>query len=131
MRCVRWLALLVFFAMPCSARAGEPFPFGTELMLDTTPESGSKRLPMIQIEDDGSAAIDLWCGSVRAQATVGDDGAIAIMPGERNNGQCTPDRIAGDDDLLDMIAHMTKWQWKADMIELSGDVTMRFHEMTN
>jgi hypothetical protein len=125
------LAVSALAAALAPAHAGEPFPFGTELMLDTTPEPGSKRLPMIQIEDDGSAAIDLWCGSARAQATVGDDGAIAITPGERNNGQCTPDRVAGDDDLLDMIVHMTTWRWKDDMIELSGDVTMRFRQMTN
>jgi hypothetical protein len=125
------LAVLAIAAAIRPVRAGEPFPFGSELMLDTTPAPGSKRLPMIEIEDDGSAAIDLWCGSLRAQATVSDDGAIAITPGPRDNAQCTPDRVAGDDDLLDRIVHMTKWQWKGDVIELSGDVTMRFHQMTN
>jgi hypothetical protein len=47
------LAVSALAAALSPARAGEPFPFGTELMLDATPESGSKRLPMIQIEDDG------------------------------------------------------------------------------
>src|ERR1700744_6748351 len=98
---------LVVLSTPLLAKAAEPFPFGIELMLDDRPQPGSKRMPMIQIEDDGSASIDLWCGSIRAQATVGDDGSLAITPGERDNGQCSPDRIAGDDDLLDMIVHMT------------------------
>ena len=76
-RCACTLALLLVTNAALSARAGEPFPFGSELMLDTAPAAGSKRLPMIQIEDDGSAAIDLWCGSVKAQAAVGDDGTRA------------------------------------------------------
>ena len=130
-RCACTLALLLVTNAALSARAGEPFPFGSELMLDTAPAAGSKRLPMIQIEDDGSAAIDLWCGSVKAQAAVGDDGTIALTPGVRDNGQCSADRVAGDDDLLDMILHMTNWRWKGDVIEFSGAVTMRFHQMTN
>jgi hypothetical protein len=131
MRFVCLLSCLLVLAAASVAKAAEPFPFGTELMLDSKPETGSKRLPMIQIEDDGSALIDLWCGSIRAQVTVGDDGSLAITPGARDNGQCSHDRVAGDDDLLDMIVHMTKWRWKGEMIELSGDVTMRFHQMTN
>jgi hypothetical protein len=131
MRFVSLLACLVALAVPSLAKAAEPFPFGIELMLDDRPQPGSKRVPMIQIEDDGSASIDLWCGSIRAQVIVGDEGSLAITPGERDNGQCSPDRIAGDDDLLDMIVHMTNWRWKGDVIVLSGNVTMRFRQMTN
>ncbi len=75
------------------------FPFGSELLLDGKPMRGTKRLPSLSIEQDGSAEIDMWCGSVRAQATVGS-GTIAITPSARDNAQCDPERIAGDDDLL-------------------------------
>ena len=55
------------------ARAADnAFPFGTELMLDVEPLYGSKRIPMIEIEDNGAAAIGLWCSSVHASATVGE-----------------------------------------------------------
>ena len=55
----RWrfaCCLAVFIAAPalCTAIAGEAFPFGSELMLDTAPLRGSKRIPMIQIEETGT-----------------------------------------------------------------------------
>jgi heat shock protein HslJ len=126
-----WLvaAALAAGAPPASA-AETGFPFGRDLMLDGKMTRGHKRLPSIAIEQDGAAAIDLWCGSVRAQATVGN-GTIAIAPGARDNAQCDPDRIAGDDELLDMIVHMTKWRRSGDIVEFSGSATLRFHLMTN
>src|SRR3974390_3824156 len=54
------------------AQASEPFPFGSELMLDAAPMRGSKRVPMIQIEDSGSASIHLWWSSPKAPGTGGD-----------------------------------------------------------
>jgi hypothetical protein len=131
MRAAFPLAVLVLAALSFPAAAGEPFPFGSELMLEGSSTHQQKRLPMIEIEEDGAATLDLWCGSVRAQATVGDDGAIAIMPGERNNAQCNPDRVAADDDLLDMLVHMTNWRRGGDLIEFSGAATLRYHMMTN
>jgi hypothetical protein len=126
-----WLALAALAgAMPAAIAADTSFPFGSELLLDGKPQRGQKRLPSIAIEEGGSAAIALWCGSLRAQAAVGN-GTIAITPGARDNGQCDPGRIAGDDDLLDMLVHMTNWRRRGDTIELSGQTTLRFHLMTN
>src|SRR5258707_1151244 len=90
-----WLVVAVFAIGPLAALAAETgFPFGSELMLDGKPVRGSKRLPSLSIGQDGTAAIDLWCGSLRGHADVGN-GTIAITPGERNNAQCDPGRIAG------------------------------------
>src|ERR1700724_780490 len=126
-----WLVAAVFAGMPLAAiRAETAFPFGSELFLDGKPMRGTKRLPSLSIEQDGTAAIDLWCGSLRGRADVGN-GTIAITPGERDNAQCAPDRVAGDDDLLDMLVHMTNWRRRGDTVELSGPATLRFHLMTN
>jgi hypothetical protein len=127
------LALLGLLTSMSAAIASETgFPFGSELMLEGETTHAQKRLPMIEIEEDGAATLDLWCGSVRAQAAVGGDGTIAITPGERDNGRCDPDRIAGDDDLLDMLVHLTKWRRRGDLVEFSGAPgTIRFHLMTN
>jgi heat shock protein HslJ len=126
-----WLVVAVCASTPLAAMAAETvFPFGRELMLDGKPMRGTKRLPSLSIEQDGTAAIDLWCGSLRGRADVGN-GTIAITPGERDNAQCDPDRIAGDDDLLDMLVHMTNWRRRDDLIELSGGTTLRFRLMTN
>jgi hypothetical protein len=120
------LAIGVF---PANA-AETAFPFGSELMLDGKTTRGHKRLPTIAIEQDGSAAIDLWCGSVKAQATIGV-GTITFTPVARDNGQCDAAGIAGDDDLLDTIMHMTKWRRSGDMVEFSGAAMLRYHLMTN
>jgi heat shock protein HslJ len=122
-------AVLALGALAAAA-AETAFPFGRDLMLDGKTTRGHKRLPSIAIEQDGSAAIELWCGSLRAQAAVGN-GTITITPGARDNAQCDPERIAGDDDLLDMIVHMTKWRRSGDTVEFSGPSTLRFHLMTN
>jgi heat shock protein HslJ len=126
-----WLAVTVHAISPLAALAAEPaFPFGSELMFDGKPMRGTKRLPSLSIERDGTAAIDLWCGSLRGRADMGN-GTIAITPGDRDNAQCAPDRIAGDDDLLDVLVHMTNWRRRGDVIELSGATTLRFRLMTN
>jgi heat shock protein HslJ len=128
---VRWLVIAVLASNPLAAMAAETiFPFGRELMLDGKPTRGTKRLPSLSIEQDGTAAIDLWCGSLRGRADVGN-GTIAITPGERDNAQCDPERVAGDDDLLDVLVHMTNWRRRGDTVEFSGPATLRFHLMTN
>ena len=127
----RWLVVAVFAGIPLAAAAAETaFPFGSELLLDGKPMRGTKRLPSLSIEHDGTAAIDLWCGNLRGHADVGN-GTIAITTGARDNAQCDPDRIAGDDDLLDMLVHMTNWRRRGDIVEFSGPATLRFHLMTN
>ena len=126
-------ALLLLIAV-CPAHASEPFPFGSELMLDVAPMHGSKRLPMIEIEDDGSASIDLWCTSLRAQATL-DGGSITIVPSQAQNdtsgGQCEPDRQASDAQILSALRAATNWRREGEVIELSGPATLRFRLMTN
>ena len=124
-------AVIVFaLGMLPAAAAETAFPFGSELMLDGKPMRGTKRLPTIAIEQDGAAAIDLWCGSARAQATVGGS-TIIFTSVERDNGQCDAQRSASDDDLLDTIMHMTKWRRSGDSVEFSGAATLRYHLMTN
>ena len=126
-----WLAVAILANNPLAALAAETaFPFGRELMLDGKPMRGTKRLPSLSIEQDGTAAIDLWCGRLRGRVDVGN-GTIAITPGERDNAQCDPERIAGDDDLLDMLVHMTNWRRRGDTVEFSGAATLRFRLMTN
>jgi heat shock protein HslJ len=112
------------------AQASEQFPFGSELMLDAAPMHGSRRVPTIEIEDDGSASIDLWCASLKAQATVADS-AITIVPGAAAPAQCDPDREARDADLLTALTQVTGWRRSGQVIELTGATPLRFHLMTN
>jgi len=133
--CLAALLLAAIGAWP--ARAADPFPFGTELMRDGGPPHGSKVVPMIEIEESGTTSIDLWCGHARAQASVGDDGSIAIVTVARDESQCGPQQVEGDDDLLDMVVHVTNWRRKGDLVEFSGagsngsPLVLRYSLMTN
>jgi hypothetical protein len=124
--------LVVLLYVPSlTAFAGDPFPFGTVLMLDAAPLRGSKRIPMLEVEESGVASIDLWCGSAPAQATV-DDNSITIVPGDLQDAQCDPERQSRDADLLAELGQVTNWRRRSgDEIELSGPATLRFRPMTN
>ena len=92
---------------------------------------GTKRMPMLEIDDDGATSIDLWCTSVQAQATVGADGTITIVPGATQPAQCTPERETVDQDLITALSQATGWRRNGDLVELSGVTTLRFRLMTN
>ncbi len=135
MVCLRWHAAcwIVCLVLPSTilpTAASEAFPFGSELMLDVAPMPGSKRVPMLEIDDDGGASIDLWCANVRAAATVGDD-SITIVPEPAAPAQCTPERQSNDDSLLAALGQVTNWRRSGEIIELTGATTLRFRLMTN
>jgi hypothetical protein len=76
-------------------------------MLDAAPMRGSKRIPMLEIAENGAASIDLWCASARAQAVVADN-AISISPGDLQDTQCGPDHQTRDTELLAALAQVYK-----------------------
>jgi hypothetical protein len=133
-RFARCFAVLIFAGSLLPATASEPFPFGSELMLDVAPMAGSKRIPMLEVEDDGTASIDLWCTSLRGQATVADD-SITIVPAQTESdgqaAQCDPQQQSSDAALLAALASVSKWRRDGDVVELSGDTTLRYRLMTN
>ncbi len=70
-RCL--LYALVSISIGPAIASEKAFPFDRELMLDAAPMRGSKRVPILQIGENGAASIDLWCASTRGQANVGAD----------------------------------------------------------
>jgi hypothetical protein len=48
-------------------------------LLDAEPLPGSKRIPIIEIEDNGTAAFNLWYSTVEGAASGADD-KISIVP---------------------------------------------------
>jgi META domain len=130
-RCGFCLVLGLFAATPFAAVAGDAgFPFGDALVLDAAPLPGSKRVPMIEIEESGDVSFYLWCASVRGSAKVGD-GTITIVPTTPMPSQCTPDQISRDAGLLAQLSQMTGWRRKGDEVDLLGADTLRFRLMTN
>jgi hypothetical protein len=130
-RYARLLICTVLASATLPAVAGSTaFPYGSEMMLDTSPIRGSKRVPMIEIEENGTAAIDLWCASLRGQATVGAE-TITIVPGEAGAAQCTSERQTRDADLLAALSQVTNWRRHGDVIEFIGATNLRFRLMSN
>ena len=123
--------LAAFAASASGARASDSgFPFDREMILEAAPMPGSKRVPILEIDANGAASIDLWCASLHAQASVGAD-TISIVPGPAQPVQCAPDRQSGDENLLAALVQATNWRRQGDVIELIGATTLRFHLMTN
>ena len=110
--------------------AQSEFPFGRELLLDARPMKGSKRVPILDIDDKGLAEIDLWCNSVKGQLVVAGD-TITIITGEKTDRTCTPERAQADDDVLAALNEMTNWRREGDVLVLIGTRTMRFRLQTN
>ena len=127
--CLFVAAMLAGVVWPAGA-SDQPFPFDRELMFDAAPMHGSKRVPIIEIDSNGAASIDLWCNRLRGQASVGA-GSITIVPGPAAAGQCAPDRQLRDQSLLAALTQVTTWRRRGDVIELIGATTLRFRLMTN
>jgi hypothetical protein len=124
------LVALSIGVLPAALAGDSTFPFDSELVLDTPPLYGSKRVPMLEIDDNGAATIDLWCASVHGQATVGST-SITIVAEPADTAQCTPERQTGDQDLLTALSQVTSWRRDGDLVEFSGATTLRFRLMTN
>jgi len=132
---LRWYSaccmMLALLAIPLlSAAASETFPFGSALFLDSAPLPGSKRIPMIEIQENGTAAFNLWCATVSGSASVAAD-TITITPSKALSVQCTPDRLARDTSLLTALMQVTNWQRHGQVIDLIGTTNLRFRMATN
>ena len=108
----------------------QPFPFGSELRLDAAPMRGSKKVPVFDIGDDGTAEIELWCNSVKARLVIAAD-TITIITGEMSARRCPPDRARADDELLAALNQATNWRMEDFALVLSGGQTLRFRVQTN
>ena len=82
------LGLVGFFISVACARAQEDFPFEHELLLDARPMKGSKRIPTLSVEPDGTATIDLWCNSMKAQINVNGDAHFDLRRREGRPNMC-------------------------------------------
>jgi heat shock protein HslJ len=123
------LALLV----PAAGIASGAFPFDQEMLLDAPRVGRVKRMPMLIVEPNGNATIQLWCKDMSGHVEV-SDGTIHIeagplpdaFPAMMIDGQCTPERMQADADMLAVLVQMRTWQHTGDRLVLSGATTLRF-----
>lgn len=124
----------VLFFLTCGAGApAEPFPFDQEFLLDAPPMRPGKRMPLLTVEPNGNAKIDLWCRTVSARIEISDTamnietGALPEgQPEMMSAGQCTPERMQADEELLAVLSQVSSWRRDGDDIVLEGPKTLRF-----
>jgi hypothetical protein len=126
------VALLSFLICGAAASADQ-FPFDQELLLDAAPMRPGKRMPILIVEPNGNAKIDLWCKTVSARLEISDV-AVKIeagplpegLPEVMSAGQCTPDRIKADEELLANFTQVTAWHRQNGGIVLVGPMPLKF-----
>jgi heat shock protein HslJ len=117
-------------AMGASLAAESEFPFDGNLILDVRPMPGSKRVPIMNVADDGKIALEMWCNKVDGQVVVAGD-TITVVTGPPTERACTPERASGDTELLDALNAVTNWKREGDVVRLIGPKTLRFRVPTN
>jgi hypothetical protein len=110
--------------------AAQEFPFGFEMTLDSSPMPGSKRIPSLDIGDNGQTAVRLWCKSGKGQFSIAGD-TVVFMAGAMQDEGCTPERAQADDDLIASLNTVTNWKRQGDAVSLVGPQSLRFHINTN
>jgi hypothetical protein len=131
----RFRVLLVFamFFAPVVASAAAEFPFDRPLMLDVARMGPVRRVPSVIISADGTARLELWCKTTSAQVAV-NDSAIQIVPAPlpealpqyMSDGQCSPERMAADLDLIGALSQVGRWQLASGVMTLDGPSVLHF-----
>ena len=122
------LAAAVFHVSP--AGADEGFPFGLAMTLDAARQPGSKRVPTLEIGDNGEATLDLWCKSGKGQFSVAGN-TVIFVPGPLQDRDCPPARAQADDELVTALSEAATWKRQGDLISFIGTTLLRFRLLTN
>jgi hypothetical protein len=115
------------------ATAADQFPFDQELVLDAAPMRPAKRMPILTVEPNGHAKIDLWCRTVPARVEI-SDATIKIeagplpedLPAMQSAGQCTPERMQADEEMLAALVQVTGWRREGEGVVLEGSRELKF-----
>src|ERR1700709_2269198 len=99
--------VLMTVALPfVPARAEDGFPFGLEMTLDVARQPGSKRLPNLEIGDQGEATLELWCKGGKGQFSVAGN-TVIFVAGPMEDRACPPARAQAGDDLVAALGGAT------------------------
>lgn len=126
------IALILFISTAAIGNAGAEtsFPFGMEMTLDRPPMPGSKRIPDLDIADNGEVTLLLWCKSGKGQFSVAGN-TLVFVAGPLDDHACTPERAAADDALIAALSEATSWKREGDAVSFIGNRELRFHLVTD
>ena len=121
-------ATAAFHVVP--ACADEEFPFGMVMTLDAARQPGSKRVPNMEIGDNGEAVLELWCKGGKGQFSVAGN-TVIFVTGQFEDRACPPAKAQADDDLVAALSEAGNWKRQGDLVSFIGTKTLRFRLDTN
>jgi META domain-containing protein len=135
MRSVSFAFISMAFALACvsniaPSRAESGFPFGMEMTLIAQPQPGSKRIPDLDIGDNGEVVLELWCKGGKGQFSVAGN-TVIFVPGPLQDRACPPATAQADDDLVAALSEATTWARQGDSVSFIGSRTLKFRLNTN
>jgi heat shock protein HslJ len=127
-----FFALMLLASLSNTGRAGAEsgFPFGMEMTLEAGRQPGSKRIPDLDIGDNGEVVLELWCKGGMGQFSVAGD-TVVFVAGPMQERACPPDRAQLDDDLVAALSEATTWKREGDLVTFTGKRMLRFRINTN
>lgn len=123
-------AAVAVLLMSGVAHAEEGFPFGTEMTLEAVPQPGSKRIPNLEIGDNGDVVLELWCKGGKGQFSVAGN-TVIFVPGAIQDRSCPPAKAQADDDLVVALSSVETWKRQGDVLTLIGPKPLRFRANGN
>jgi hypothetical protein len=112
------------------ANADDGFPFGADMTLDVARQPGSKRLPTLEIGDNGEARLELWCKGGKGQFSVAGN-TVVFVAGPLEDHDCPPAKAQADDELIAALSEAATWKRQGDLVSFLGTKPLRFHLNTN
>jgi hypothetical protein len=122
--------VLVTALQGAPAHAADEFPFGFEMTLDVARQPGSKRLPTLEIGDNGEVILELWCKGGKGQFSVAGN-TVIFVAGPLEDRACPPARAQADDDLVAALVEAATWKRQGDLVSFIGTKSLRFRINTN
>ena len=113
-----------------AALADDGFPFGMAMTMGVGRQPGSKRLPNVEIGDNGEAVLELWCKGGKGQFSVAGN-TVIFVAGPLEDRACPPARAQADDELVAALSEATNWKRQGDFVSFIGTKTLRFRLDTN
>ena len=112
------------------AQADDGFPFGMEMTLDAARQLGSKRVPDLDIGDNGEVVLELWCKGGKGQFSVAGN-TVIFVAGPMEDRGCPPNKAQLDDELVAALSEATTWKRQGDYVSFIGARTLKFRINTN
>lgn len=122
--CAGTVSMLAAFSVECAC-AAEEFPFGTEMSLEVAPQPGSKRIPNIEIGDNGEVVLELWCKGGKGQFSIAGN-TVVFVPGQIQDRSCPPAKAQADDDLVAALSEAATWKRQGEFLTFIGPKPLRF-----